>query len=665
MSDFETVKQRADIVDLVGQYVTLQRAGRYFKACCPFHNEKTPSFYVYPEQQSWHCYGACATGGDVFTFIEKKENLSPVEALRLLADRYGVPLQHRAGRPDEPATARLVEANEAAAQYFHHLLLHAAAGAPARAYLKKRGLDADTVRAFLLGYSLDARDGLREHLLGRGFSLEAQEAAGLLTRGDRGLYDRFRGRLMFPIRDGRGRVIGFGGRVLGEGVPKYLNTPQTALFDKGGTLYALDRAREAIRASGAAVVVEGYMDAITAHQFGITNVVATLGTALTERHVTLLKRYARRVVLAMDADAAGIEAALRGEEVIRRAAAAGDDDAPAQVVVDWRNLVRVQAAAPVEVRIFTVPQGKDPDEAIRADPEAFRELARHAVPPFEFRLRHELAAIDRDNPQERVALADRLLPLVAGVADRAVQAQYLARLAQAVAIPEEVLAARLRGRVRPPAGSPLPLRERAGRHGRDEPTGGAADDEPQRAPPTGPVPPRPVGGPGSGVVQELTCLRLLLTFPSLRAAGMALDEDLFTDPANRALFGSWRSWGHGELHALLDDEGRAHLGRVLAVRLPPYDEDRAAKALTDVAERLRLRRLQDRERLLAAALRESEAADGPEAVARALAALAGGDAVEAEAAARLVQGVELARDRHAREVDLRTHGARVEDGGRR
>lgn len=660
MSDFETVKQRADIADLIGQYATLVRAGRYFKARCPFHNEKTPSFYVYPDQQRWHCYGACSTGGDVFTFIEKKENLTPVEALRVLADRYGVQLTRHERHTDGPATARLVEANEAAAQYFHNLLL-IAAGEPARAYLASRGLDPDTVRAFQLGFSADTWDGLREHLLGRGFSVEEQEATGLLARGDRGVYDRFRGRLMFPIRDERGRVIGFGGRVLGDSVPKYLNTPQTALFDKGGTLYALDRAKDAIRATDAAVVVEGYMDAIAAHQHGITNVVATLGTALTERHVGLLKRYARQVVLAMDADAAGVEAALRGEELVRKAADAEGEDR-AQVVVDWRNLVRVQAAAPVEIRVFTVPQGKDPDEAIRADPAAFRELTGRAVPPFEFRLRHELAAIDRESPRERLALADRLLPLVAGVADRAVQAQYLARLAQATAIPEEVLAARLRG-TQDEGGraAALPLRERV--H--------SSRSEAQRAASraSGPDPPAPPA-PGTrnrepGTRTEATCLRLLLTYPVLREAGLALEEDVFTDPAKRALFLAWKASDPATLADELDDAGRAHLARVLAERLAPYDDATAARAFEDIVARLRLRWLEDRARLLAAAMHEAEATvDSADATARALAALAGspaaGEGLEVEAVAQLLKGVELARHRYALEAELRTHGARTE-----
>jgi DNA primase len=687
MSDFETVKQRADIVDVVGSYVALQRAGRYFKACCPFHNEKTPSFYVYPERQSWHCFGACATGGDVFTFLEKKENLTPVEALRLLAERYGVMLERRDRKEAETATARLIEANEAAAQYFHSLLLNAAAGAPGRAYLEKRGLDAETVRAFQLGYSAEVWDGLRDHLRGRGFSDDEQVEAGLLTRGDRGVYDRFRGRLMFPIRDERGRVIGFGGRVLGDGTPKYLNTPQTPLFDKGATLFALDRAKDAIRAAGVVVVVEGYMDAITAHQHGIANVVATLGTALTERHVALLKRYARQVVLAMDADTAGIEAALRGEELVRKAAEA-DPDAPARVVVDWRSLVRVQATAPVEVRVFTVPQGKDPDEAIRADPDAFRELVSRAVPPFEFRLRHELAAIDRESPRERRALAGRLLPLVAAIADRAVQAQYLAQLAQATAIPEEVLAAEMRaaaGRstrlpLREPVQPSVPSRER----GPDAPASPEAGTHPPApSPKAGPLPPSPsppisgegadLGGGGQsggrsgwGVRAEITCLRLLLAYEGLRDVGMALVPDLFTDPANRALLLAWKAWPPPTLGETLDEAGREHLTRVLAERIPPYDEATAARAFADLVARLRLRLLDDRARLLAGAVREAGIDAAGEVVSRALAALVNDttdDAADDSVASRWLKGVEVAQDRHALEAGLRARAPAPGDQG--
>ncbi|MBI2760475.1 MAG: DNA primase [Chloroflexi bacterium] len=667
MSDFETVKARADIVDVIGQYTTLQRSGRNFKACCPFHQEKTPSFHVDPARQTWHCFGACNTGGDVIRFIEKRENLSgPVEALKVLAERLGIELTRRERRPDEPANARLIEANEAAAQYFHSLLLNASAAEGARVYVEKRQLDADTVRAFQLGYALDSFDALREHLFGRGFSVEEQVAAGVLSENENGRrYDRFRDRLMFPIRDERGRVIGFGGRVLGDGLPKYLNSPQTALFDKSNTLYALDRAKDAIRAANAAVVVEGYMDAIAAHQHGITNVIATLGTALTERHVALLKRYTRDVVLAMDADAAGIEAALRGEELVRKTGEA-EGDGPAQVVVDWRNLVRVQAGAPVRVRVFTVPRGKDPDEAIRADPSAFRALTERAVPPFEFRLVHELAKIDRGDPRERLALADRMLPLIAVVADRAMQAQYLSRLSQATAIPEDVLAARLNGprEDRGRGGGAMSMRERVGRRA----AGPSAEEPlPEEPPPdengpTEPVRPRRLPGPSSK--PESTLLRVLFSFGALRETGLALEDELFTDPANRALFLAWKLSPMDTFADTLDDQERAHYSRVLAERLPPWDEAAAARALEDIAARLRQARLTDRARMVAVAHREAEAgADKMAATARAMAAMndgsALGDDAESEVAARFLQAADLAQDRLSREVALRTHGTRV------
>lgn len=649
MSDFETVKQRADIVDVIGGYASLLKAGRYLKACCPFHPEKTPSFYVYPDQQRWHCYGACATGGDVFTFLEKKENLTPVEAMRLLAERYGVTLERRGGGEHEPATNRLIEANEAAAQYYHALLLRDEQGAAARAYLGRRGVDSAMTEAFQLGASIDGWDHLRGYLAARGFTDQEMVAAGLLTENDGRVYDRFRGRLMFPIRDDRGRTVGFGGRVLGDGVPKYLNSPQTALFDKGGLLYGLDRAKDVIRAAGTATVVEGYMDVIAAHQHGITGVVATLGTALTERHINLLKRHARQVVLAMDADAAGIEAALRGEELVRHTAQP-EGEAQTEVVVDWRNLVRVQAAAPVEVRVFTVPQGKDPDEAIRADPEAFRELTRRAVPPFEFRLQHELSRIDRENPRERLALADRLLPLVAGVADRTIQAQYLARLAQATAIAEDLLAARLRARPEEASAQPAPLtmRERTAR--------------PAAAGGSGPAqPPASAGrGPAAATKPELTCLRLLLSYPGLREAGIALPEESFTDPENRALFIAWRQGGTTGIEQQTDELLRARHSRVLAERIPPFDDAAALRALTDLTARLWLRTLADRSRLLASAVREAGAPAGStELAATALAAFtgeqptAGGDA--GEFVQRLLQGAALAQDRHSLEMELRTH----------
>ncbi|KKK52327.1 hypothetical protein LCGC14_3106030, partial [marine sediment metagenome] len=276
-----------------------------------------PSFIVSPERQSWHCFGACGTGGDIFSFVMRREGVEFPEALRLLATRAGVDLPERGRRPEEERQReRVHSANETAARWYHELLVKDDIGKSAWGYVQKRGIDGPTAEAFLLGYSPPSWEATREHLRERGYSDAELVAAGLLVEGERGLHDRFRGRLMFPIRDVRGRFTGFGARALDESVPKYLNTAQTALFDKGGMLYALERAQDGIRREGQAVIVEGYMDVIAAHQSGFDNVVATMGTSLTERQVRLLKRQTRSIVLALDADTAGSEAALRGHEVV-------------------------------------------------------------------------------------------------------------------------------------------------------------------------------------------------------------------------------------------------------------------------------------------------------------------------------------------------------------
>ena len=644
MSEIQTVKARADIVEIIGQFVALQRSGRTYKAPCPFHQEKTPSFVVNAERQTWHCFGACSTGGDVFQFLMRRENLTFGEALRQLAQQVGVELKGEDRTRED--YSRLIEANEAAAAYYQQLLRSAAEATAARAYVEQRGVDPETLAAFQLGYAPDSYEALRAHLTGRGFSPEELVQAGLLTEGERGPYDRFRNRLIFPIRDERGRAIGFGGRVLGDGLPKYLNSPQTALFDKSGTLYALDLARDAIRTAGSVVVVEGYMDAIAAHQYGIRHVVATLGTALTERHVQLLKRYTRRVTLAMDADAAGQEAMSRGLAVVDRAG--GDPDAPVETTVDWRGMVRLHAVAPVEVHVFTVPHGKDPDEAIRADPAAFAALAETALPPFEFRLRHELAKLDRGGARALLAVADRLLPVIAGVSDRALQSHYLASLATATGSREEDLRARLQSG--PAQGEqPRIVRERE------------RVQRPAPPPLDTPEPVAPVHGPVNlSVKRETLLLRLLYTYGSLRSEGMLIEESLFTDAAHRFLFQAWR--GSPDLSRVvdvLDGEMAALLSAVLHERMPPFDEAQAARALTDVVTKLRLARLEEQKRLSTATLHDLEAgADQAAAVMLARSFLQGNEAlpesgVNASAALEELQDLELGVRFHQLERVLR------------
>ena len=311
MAATDDIKARIDIVDVVADYVPdLKRSGRNYHARCPFHQENTPSFVVFPERQTWRCFGACAEGGDVFNFTQKIEGIEFPDALKRLAERAGVVLPERTQREDRPRNP-LFAVNEATLRFYREAL-QADKGALARAYVGQRELSEEAVARFGIGYAPSTGDDLLKHLIALGYTEDQEVAAGVASRFESGeIRDFIRGRLTFVLRDGDGQVIGFAGRSLDGTNPKYLNTPQTELFDKGRMLYGLDRARDAIAREGVAVVVEGYMDVITAHERGYQNVVASMGTALTEEQVKLLSARAPRVVLALDADAAGQEAMLR------------------------------------------------------------------------------------------------------------------------------------------------------------------------------------------------------------------------------------------------------------------------------------------------------------------------------------------------------------------
>ncbi|MGI5835145.1 MAG: DNA primase, partial [Chloroflexota bacterium] len=288
----EEIKARLDIADIVSERVLLKKAGKSLKGLCPFHVEKTPSFVVFPETGSWHCFG-CGEGGDIFTFVMRSQNVDFAEALAILAARAGVELRSsERGQQPDGGVEKLYAANEAAAAHFRSMLA-SPAGARAREYLRRRQISAESIADFEIGFAPDSGAGLAHHLLQLGFSREEILQAGLAGENESGaLYDRFRSRVIFPIRDNAGRLVGFGGRSLSnDAQPKYLNTPQTALFDKGGCLYAVDKAKKEIRQTGRAVIVEGYMDALMAHQHGYRNVVASLGTAVTGRQLSQLKRW--------------------------------------------------------------------------------------------------------------------------------------------------------------------------------------------------------------------------------------------------------------------------------------------------------------------------------------------------------------------------------------
>ncbi|MGB9739299.1 DNA primase [Chloroflexus sp.] len=447
MSVIDDIKANIDIVDLINSMgVGLRRSGRSFVGFCPFHpNTRTPAFYVYPDTQSFYCFG-CHAAGTVFDFVMRKQGIDFKEALELLAERAGIRLEPKndAQRQEDARRARLLEINGIAARYFNNVLLNLSRGEPGRAYVARRGINQDAIDAFQIGYSLDEWGHLFSYLHDKkGYSVEDIIAAGLAIPGERGPYDRFRNRIIFPIRNVRGEVIGFGGRALGDAQPKYLNTPETSLFKKSEVLYGLDLARDAIRATNRAIVVEGYVDVITAHQYGFRNVVAPLGTALSKAHINQLKRLTDNVYLALDADAAGQKATLRGLETIRTT---GEEEGEGRMVTTAQGIVRLEND--VTIRVIRLPAGRDPDEVIAADPDLWQQLVEQAAPVMDFYLEAYTAGLDMHDPIQQRQAIERIIPLLSEL-DGAAQRVYVARVEQITGVRSELIVDLLRARVQP------------------------------------------------------------------------------------------------------------------------------------------------------------------------------------------------------------------------
>jgi DNA primase len=405
MGIIDEVKQRTDIAEIIGQYTTLKKAGRILTGLCPFHSEKHPSFFVYPDQQTWHCFGACGTGGDVFSFLMKKEGIDFGEALRLLADKAGISLPEKI-QPSSSGKEKLefFQVNEAAALYFNNLLLNSPAAEKARRYVSDRGFSQETIALFQLGYSLDSWESLKQYLTGKGNTEKVILEAGLLVQAESGkIYDRFRGKLMIPIRDIKGNTIGFGARVLDNSLPKYTNSPQTPTFDKSSSVYALDLASQTIRQQDAAVIMEGYMDVITAHQNGVKNAVACMGTAITETQISMLKKLSKNIYLSLDADTAGEEAMLRA--------------------------VSLQNTLDVDTRVVILPEGKDPDNVIREDVNLWQDLVQKATPIIDFAFTKLTAQLDMTTARDKTTATARLLPIVQEIKDPIKKAHYIQKLA--------------------------------------------------------------------------------------------------------------------------------------------------------------------------------------------------------------------------------------------
>ncbi|MGA2368111.1 MAG: DNA primase [Dehalococcoidia bacterium] len=511
MNVVDEVKQKLDIVDVLTPYVQLHPSGKNFKANCPFHTEKTASFFVFPERQSWHCFGACGTGGDIFTFIMKKEGLDFGQALRLLAEKANVTLSYKSeksNKEEQDRLDRLYKINEVAAEYFHYLLLHSGEAEKARNYAEKRGLSSKVIDDFQLGFAPNKWDDLSSHLAKSGYLDEDMLAVGLVAARDSGgHYDRFRNRLIFPLRDIKSRVIGFGARALDDSLPKYLNSPETLIFNKSSVVYAIDRAQAAIRQKDAAVITEGYMDVIAAHQFGYENTVACMGTAITEKQISILRRFSKNIIVALDADLAGLEATTRSIITI-------NEQIPRDYWMPWTDRKTYDELVKYEVQVVEIKGGKDPDEIIRKSPEQWGKLLQESQPIIDFTLKKELANVDQNSPGDKSAFVSKFLPILAPIDVPARRAHYIQKIATLLKMDYK--------RMHEDFNNLLNLEKKGKTSGKNK----VVRIYEAHAESSRPI--------------EEYCLALLLQFPDLKPAGMKLSTEYFEHEDNKDILFKWQ-----------------------------------------------------------------------------------------------------------------------------
>jgi DNA primase len=533
MDTVEEVKRRIDLVEYIGRVTRLQKSGRNFRGLCPFHTEKTPSFYVFPDRGSWRCFGSCGEGGDLLSFVQKRENLEFRAALHQLAAEAGVEITPESAA--RRSRGEHLSAILSAAVDFYQRCFREPRGDAARTYIfEKRGLKPDAVETFRIGWAPDEWRLLRDYLTGRGYDERDCVAAGLLVESEHGgqPYDRFRGRVIIPIADERGQYVAMGGRGLQSEEPKYLNSPQTEIFDKGRTLFGLHLAAAAIRQARTVVVVEGYMDVIGPYQAGFQNVVATMGTSLTEDHVVLLKRFARRVVLAMDPDAAGLAAAERAGGLFL------GFDSPEGAARAIRSAEALTAGAEIELAVAPLPPGKDPDEVARDSPESWANAIANAAPFAEFLINRLVGDTQVSSPVEARRVVDRLRPVLLGVRDPLERGMYVQRIARRLGVAEAAVLERIR-----------------------QPVAGGR--------------PRPAPEAREPLSPEEVLLALLLRHPELRHDFRDLPASLFTGALDRELF---LRWARAETLGGADDPVAMHARELESRRLPPLSGEEAATA---------------------------------------------------------------------------------------
>jgi len=534
MSVITEVKQRLDIVEFVSEYVTLQKTGRNFKGLCPFHSEKHPSFFVFPEQQSWHCFGACGTGGDIFSFIMKREGIDFGQALRLLAQRGGITLSplEAPSKAEDEKKERLFQINDAATEYYHHLLSSTKAGEVARSYLARRKVMPETIKEFRLGFSPDAWETIKNYLLGKDYTeKELVEAGLIIEKEEGGSYDRFRNRLLYPICDIQGRVTGFGARVLDDSLPKYINSPQTPVFDKSSSLYGIDKAKSAIRKKNLVIIVEGYMDVLTAHQHGWQNVVGSMGTSLTEKQVQGIKRLTNNITLALDADLAGEEATLRGKAIL--------------------------AYSNAEANVILLPPGKDPDQVIGEEPALWQKLVEQAMPILDFAFQSVISKVDINKARDKSLAVQKLLPSIYEIKDPTQKFHYVEKLARALKIETSAVEAALQ-KLKTAGKRPQPRKP------------------PEQA--------RLARQFVSSSIEE-RCLALLLQYRELRPLAQELSPEHFESTENREVFVKWQhSSDMPDLESELDTSLLEHLYYLVNKNFPPAIRESERTRHRDLAQ---------------------------------------------------------------------------------
>ena len=420
MDPRDEIKQKIDLVQFISEYVSLKKAGRNYKACCPFHTEKTPSFVVSPERQTWHCFGSCQIGGDVFSFLMKIENMDFPEALKTLAKKTGVELKSSFSSKDSDLKEKIYQINSLASEFYHYILTKHEVGEVARKYFAQRKISNESIDLFRLGYAPHSWDSLTKFFNKKCYTNKDLETAGLISVSEKGkVFDRFRGRVMFTLCDHRGNVLGFAGRLLDANAKeaKYVNTAETPVYIKGNILYGLDITKDEIRKTKNAVICEGEIDTIQAYQAGTKNVVAIKGSALTEAQVNLLKRFAENIFLALDADMAGDAAAHRG--------------------------IQTADNAGLNIKVVEIPDGKDPDECIKKDPAIWLQAVQDAVPFYDYVIDSAAKKYDPNSALGKKNIVKDTAKFLKPIENAVVRAHYLKKLSQIIDLEEDVIATQI------------------------------------------------------------------------------------------------------------------------------------------------------------------------------------------------------------------------------